>query len=257
MVTPPATPLHDLNPTGRFSDRAQDYARYRPSYPGEAIDALLDGLGKTAGLTVVDVGAGTGISARQLADRGPSVIALEPNESMRRAAQAHPRVRFLDGTAESTGLSDRSVDLVLAAQAFHWFRQRQALAEFHRVLRPAARLGLMWNLRDEDHPFTRGYTEIIRDKTGSEPAEMRPFDPDVITADGLFRDVRLSEFIFEQPLDEAALVGRAASASYIPKAGPGWDAIAASLRELARRHAGRDGLTTMRYVTRVYTAAAV
>lgn len=257
MVTPPATPLHDLNPTGRFSDRAKDYARYRPSYPPEAISALLDGLGDPGRLTAVDVGAGTGISARLLADRGPSVIALEPNESMRRAAEPHPRVRHLDGTAEATGLPDRSADLLLAAQAFHWFRQRPALAEFRRVLRPAARLGLMWNLRDEDHPFTAGYTEIIRDKTGSEPAEMRPFDPEVITADGHFHHLRLAEFIFEQRLDEPALLGRAASASYVPKAGPGWEAIAAALRELAARHAGPDGLATMRYVTRVYTAAAV
>ncbi len=78
---------HDIDPTGRFSNRADDYARHRPTYPAAAIDALLAGLGPASGLVAVDVGAGTGISARLLAERGVSVIAVEPNRAMREAGR--------------------------------------------------------------------------------------------------------------------------------------------------------------------------
>lgn len=254
---PASAPLHTMNPTGRFSDRVADYVRFRPSYPAAAIDALLDGLGEPSRLDVVDVGAGTGISARLIADRGPRVIAIEPNDAMREGAEPHERVSFRAGAAEATGLPAASADLVIAAQAFHWFREQEALAEFHRVLRAHRRLGLMWNIRDENDPFTAGYTSAIRDITGQIPAEMRAFDAVAITATGLFRDLRLAEFPYEQPLDEAALLGRASSASYVPKNGEAWDRLAAKLREHFRRFAGPGGLATMKYVTRVYTALGV
>lgn len=247
-------PLHELNPTGRFSDRVRDYVRFRPSYPPEAIDELLGGLGDPAALRAADVGAGTGIFSRLLADRGVQVIAIEPNAAMRGAAGPHPRVDYREGTAERTGLPDAGVDLVVAAQAFHWFRPREALAEFRRILRPAGRLGLLWNLRDESDAFTAGYTAAIREVTGVEPAEMRPFDAGLISAGGLFRPARRFESRFAQRLDETAVLGRAASASYVPKSGPGWEQLAARLRELTNRHAAADGLVTMRYVTRLYTA---
>lgn len=83
-----------LNPQSRFSDRAQDYAKYRPSYPSEAIDCILAGL-ETSGIAA-DIGAGTGISSRLLADRGVKVIAIEPNAAMKQAAESHPLVEFGD-----------------------------------------------------------------------------------------------------------------------------------------------------------------
>src|SRR5262245_47354984 len=129
----------------RFSDRADDYVRYRPGYPAEAISAILDGLGSSEHVRAADVGAGTGISARLLGDRGVHGIAVEPGEEMRRAASSHPRVQWTGGTAEATGLQSASVDLVLCAQSFHWFRPFPALTEFTRILRPGGRLALMWN----------------------------------------------------------------------------------------------------------------
>ena len=85
--------LHQLDTVGRFDDRAADYVKYRPTYPAEAIDTILKGLGPPQRLLAVDIGAGTGISARLLADRGVHVIAVEPGEAMRGAAEPHDRVR--------------------------------------------------------------------------------------------------------------------------------------------------------------------
>jgi SAM-dependent methyltransferase len=117
---PPDAALDRLDPTGRFTNRAEDYAKHRPSYPDAAIDAVLMGLGAPPDLVAADVGAGTGISSRALAARGLRVVAIEPNAAMRAKAEPHPRVEWRDGTGERTGLPPASVDLVLCAQAFHW-----------------------------------------------------------------------------------------------------------------------------------------
>src|SRR4030095_8105374 len=166
-------PLYELSPTERFSDRVSDYVRFRPDYPAAAIGHVLSGLAGPAGLTAADVGAGTGISARQLADRGVRVHAIAPNAGMRHAAIPLPLVSWHAGMAEGTGLPSDSVDLVLSAQAFHWFRQREAVAEFHRVMRRSGRLALMWNSRDRDDALTRGFIEAIHAVQGEHPAERR------------------------------------------------------------------------------------
>jgi ubiquinone/menaquinone biosynthesis C-methylase UbiE len=116
-----STPLHTMNPLSRFSDRVADYVKYRPSYPAAAIAIILAGLGNSAQLIAADIGAGTGISSRLLAERGISVIAIEPNTEMRQAAESHKLVEVREGTAEVTNLPDASVDLVTCFQSFHWF----------------------------------------------------------------------------------------------------------------------------------------
>src|SRR4051794_36145806 len=130
---------NDRDTVGRFSDRAADYVRYRPTYPAEAAQAILDGLGPPGRIVAADVGAGTGISARLLGERGGRVIAVEPGEGMRRAAAPHPNVAWMAGRAEATGLCSQAVDLVLCAQSFHWFRTADALPEFARVLKERRR----------------------------------------------------------------------------------------------------------------------
>ncbi len=248
------TPLHALNPTGRFTDRAADYVRYRPDYPAAVFDRMLQGLGPPAALEAVDVGAGTGISARQLADRGPRVVAVEPNAAMRAAAAPHPRVTWRDGQAEATGLAARSADLVLVAQAFHWFRAPEALAELRRVLRPGGRLAVMWNGRDRDDPGTRGYVDAIRAVNGEHPAEMRPFDPAVLHASGHFTPAVLFTAPHVQRVDRAGLLGRATSASYVPTSGEAHATLVRLLDALFERHRDADDRFTLHYVTRLFLA---
>ncbi len=244
--------LFDLDPTGRFSDRAADYVRYRPDYPAAALDAMLAGLATP--VLAADVGAGTGISARALAERGARVLAVEPNAAMRAAATPHPGVEWRDGTAEATGLPGGAVALVLCAQAFHWFRPRESLAEFARILLPGGRLALMWNNRDRDDPLTRGYVEAIHAVSGEHPAESREFDPAVVGAEGLFTPPRALRFPHAQPLDAAGLLGRATSASYVPRQGPALAELQARLAALHAAHADASGLVRMRYVTTLWLA---
>ncbi len=244
---------HATDPTGRFTSRADDYVHYRPTYPPDAIAAILDGVGALADTIVADIGAGTGISSRLIADLGPSVFAIEPNDAMRAAAGPHPRVTWGNATAEATRLSDHSVDLVLAAQAFHWFRPDQSLHEFHRILRPAGRLALMWNVRDESDPFTAAYSLAVH------RASDRPADRGLhltaasVDASTLFRVRAHSVFPNGQPLDLNGLIGRARSASYVPKTGPRSTQLEQELRMAFDTYASPEGGVVLRHHTHTFT----
>ncbi|MGH9228769.1 MAG: class I SAM-dependent methyltransferase [Acidimicrobiales bacterium] len=134
----------------RFGDVAEAYESVRPLYPDAALAELAARCGLRAGTAVADLGAGTGKLTRQLAALGADVVAVEPLPGMRAALEAAvPGVRVLDGTAEDIPLPDASVEIVTAAQAFHWFETRRALDEIARVLRPGGWLALLWNERPE------------------------------------------------------------------------------------------------------------
>src|ERR1700754_4894565 len=108
--------MTDLRSTDRFSDRVEDYVRYRPDYP-QALVGWLHGLGVRPDWTVADIGAGTGISSKLFLDAGHRVTCGETNAPMRAATEqwleTEGRFRSHDGTAEAPGLPDRSVDLVI------------------------------------------------------------------------------------------------------------------------------------------------
>src|SRR5262245_54252729 len=249
--------LHTMNPTGRFSDRASDYVKYRPTYPAAAIDAVLEGLGPAGTLVAADVGAGTGISSRLLAERGVRVIAVEPNRVMRDAAEPHPLVEYRDGTAEATGLADASIGLVVCAQAFHWFEPAAALAEFRRILCPAGRLALVWNERDDADALTAEYGRLVREASENHPAEQRTEAAAALKTTRLFQGLRCTTFRHQQRLDLSGLVGRALSSSYVPKSGPRRDALLAALTDAHTLFADGKGEVVMVYETLVYLATAV
>lgn len=212
-----------LESTERFGDRAKAYAAFRPSYPQEAIDAVLAELGDPAELEIADIGAGTGISARLFADRGAHVIAIEPNGDMRRAAAEHPRIDWQEGTAVRTGLATGSVDLAVAAQAFHWFATPLAMDEFRRIAR--RRAAILQYERDERDPFTKAYGDVVRAYARDDTESLR------MAALATFANfpgcgVTRTAFTSKQIADLEGVIGRAASSSYLPNSG----AEAVSLR---------------------------
>jgi SAM-dependent methyltransferase len=233
-----------VNPTGRFTDRAADYAAGRPSYPDAALDAIFTGMGDPATLTIADLGAGTGISSRILADRGARVLAIEPNAAMRESAVPHERVTFVAATAEATGLEEADVDVVTVFQAFHWFDHRRALREIVRILRPGGRAAAVYNERDESDAFTAEYGELVR-RYHTDDTELRRADglEAFIAFEGWHapRTVRVSN---AQELDREGLLARARSTSYLPKEGRSAGELYAELERLFVRYA-RDGHVTM------------
>lgn len=219
--------------TARFDARAGDYALYRPSYPRDAIAAVLDGFRAPE---VADTGAGTGISSIALADAGAHVFAIEPNANMRGSIPMRADIEVIDGTAEVTSLPDHSVDIITAFQAYHWFTPDRVFRESQRVGRARVRYAAVWNERDEKDAFVREYSAIVRPyMTDDTEARRRK-----TTIDGDLRrhgwsDVRVLEFRHAVPVDWEALIGRTRSTSYLPREGPAYEAMAAELRALYDR----------------------
>lgn len=240
-----------MNPLDRFSDLAGDYVKYRPSYPAGAIDRILQGLDRPV---VVDLGAGTGIASRLLADRGVRVLAIEPNGAMRTAAAAHPLVEFRDGTAEETHLPDASVDLVVCCQAFHWFNPLLCLPEFRRILKETGRLALMWNDRDRSDSFTRSYSELVRVASDNHPAEKRVVSTEPLLNSLLFTNFRCHNFSHKQEFDRAGLIGRAQSTSYLLRTGSLYHKLVSDLQQLHGDWVDERGFVYLLYRTSLYLA---
>jgi len=152
----------DLSPTTRFSDRAGDYAKYRPTYPQAAIDWILQDIGMPDTLRVADIGAGTGISSRLFAERRAQVVAVDPNPQMLAKAKPHTRIRVVTAPAEQTGLPTSSFDLITCFQAFHWFKPEPVMVEFRRILKARGRLAAAWNNRDHEDPRILASGRILR-----------------------------------------------------------------------------------------------
>lgn len=137
---------------GDFTGLAKDYSLHRPDYSPSVLKALLGLLGKaTSEVDFVDVGAGTGIWTRMVHDAGVrSVTAVEPNDDMRRNGMAdshNTKVRWLQGGAENTALTNGTADWLTMASSFHWANFDSAIQEFHRVLRPGGLFTALWNPR--------------------------------------------------------------------------------------------------------------
>lgn len=158
---------------GDFSHLADAYSRYREGYAPAVRDAILGLTSLPASeLDIVDVGAGTGIWTRMLAERSPrSMTAVEPNQRMRDAGtrdSAALPIRWLTGTGENTRLDSRCADLVTMASSFHWVDFEAGMREFHRVLRPGGWFAALWNPRDiEANPLL---SDIEREITRLKPS---------------------------------------------------------------------------------------
>ena len=244
----------------RFSGLAQVYNDCRPDYPNSAIVYIVMRAGLTAGDQVVDVGCGTGISTRQLAEAGLQVIGVEPNDDMRRQANAaefqcaYP-VRYLAGSAEATDQPDASARAVVAAQAFHWFKPEPAVREFLRILGPGGGVALMWNQVDRDDPLGGEYVETLA-RHSPEPAMARSVLSDsagaLLTHPG-FEEADHASFRHYQDLTLEGLLGRARSVSYAPTDPAQRDRLIQAMTDLFARFR-HDGRITLHYRTMVYTA---
>ena len=271
--------------TTRFSNRVDDYVRYRPSYPPVVLECLIREHGLQPAYVVADVGSGTGILSELLLRNGNPVLGVEPNREMRSAAErllaGYPRFRRVDGRAEATSLPAASVDWVTAGQAFHWFDPAMARAEFARILRPneaqpapphraetadargatpaprAAhdnwRVALVWNSRRDDTPFLREYLAATRDISGDATRHRH----EAWETDGTFAAFFAGgwikhNFANRQVLDLAGLCGRTLSNSNTPRPGePRHAELMGRLKDLFERHQV-GGEVALEYNTHLY-----
>jgi SAM-dependent methyltransferase len=142
---------------------AASYAAGRPDYPAALYDALQTKLGRPlAGAQVVDLGAGTGIASRQLAERGAAVAAIELSAPMlAQLAATSPGVHPVRASATALPLRRHCADLITSAQAWHWMDPALAIPEFIRVLRPGGVFAAWWNLTDRESGWEHDQEERV------------------------------------------------------------------------------------------------
>jgi SAM-dependent methyltransferase len=243
--------------TTRFSDRVENYVRYRPGYPPEVLELLRTDCGLQPQHTVADVASGTGIFSRLLLENGNYVIAVEPNSEMRetgsRDLTAYSRLKAVAGTAEDTTLDSASVDFVTAAQAAHWFDLPRARAEFVRILQPGGWCVLIWNeRRTASAPFLRDYEKLLL-TFGTDYKEVR-HERTTATIHECFAPARFEERVFSlsQEFDYEGTKGRLLSSSYVALEGhPNYAPMMEELERIFGKHA-QDGKIEFEYDTRVF-----
>lgn len=248
--------IAELLPTSRFSNRVENYVKYRPPYPEEIISFLESTIGLRKEQRIVDIGSGTGIFSELFLKKGYSVTGIEPNDAMRKAAETklslYPAFDSRNRQAEKTGLRSGTVDLITVAQAFHWMEPAQTKKEFLRILRPGGHILLAWNLRLQHTAFLKGYEEL-KQKFGrdyqkikenlNEPVIEQFFAPKIMTVHS-FPNIQL--------LDFESLKGQLLSSSYIPLPGqPSYENMISELAELFVAN-NEDGYISMEYETKIY-----
>ena len=236
----------ETDPKQRFSNRVEDYVRYRPGYPREILDVLRNECGFTAESVVADIGSGTGLLTQLFLENGNVVYGVEPNAAMRAAGEEflkkYPRFRSVDGAAEATTLADASADFIVAGQAFHWFDPKAAAPEFRRVLKTLGWVAVIWNERKKDSAaFLREYETLLQ-AYGTDYARVSATYPEDRAHGEVFRRRRVAGRSLSQTSRHSistALRGRLLSSSYAPGGGhPNHEPMLAELRNF-RRARGR------------------
>ena len=248
----------EKSPTKRFSNRVDNYAKYRPSYPKAMMDWFTsDEVGLVPENVVADVGMGTGISTKLFLDAGCTVYGVEPNAPMRERAEqelaVYEKFHSIDGTAEDTTLPFDSVDLIVCCQAFHWFDIDKARGEFKRILRTdESEVFLIWNertatvgMKDYDQILVDYGTDykLVRHSDAVQEEDIAPFFGE--------SGYEVKEFRNIQEVDLAGLKGRIFSSSYMPTEDEATPELMNAIQTFYDKHQ-KDGKIELEYITRVY-----
>jgi SAM-dependent methyltransferase len=251
--------LSDADLAQSFGGWADEYERYRPTYPREAVGWVLHGLtghaegdsSESGSLRVGDIGAGTGLMSRVIAGLGHEVVMVEPDDAMREQALdsiGRDLAEGVYGTAEEIPLPDHSLDAVIAAQMWHWVDHAKAARECGRVLRPGGVLGLVWNLLDREQPWWADVEPLTgsgRMQVAEGPEELgEPFGPLESTTFTTVQHLTVEEFV--------ALVN---TWSYVRLRDDRDDVLANVRNVLTDDHGfGPDHRIPVRYLVRCYRA---
>ena len=244
--------------TKRFSSRVKDYVLYRPGYPSKIIEFLVKNYGLTPHSIIADIGSGTGKSTEMFLKNGNKVYGIEPNEEMRHVAESlfngNPDFISINARSEETGLPDKSIDFIIAGQAFHWFDPLETKKEFQHILKPRGKVILIWNERE---PFQTGFMGeydafLYKYSTDYKEIDHRNVDETKIASffsPGIFHEAKFDN---SQVFDFDGLKGRYDSSSYaIPATDSGYQDAVAALHLLFDKYE-QDGKVVMQYVTKVF-----
>ncbi|MCM1330127.1 MAG: class I SAM-dependent methyltransferase [Ruminococcus sp.] len=217
----------------KFTGKADAYDKYRPTYPAELIDWLYE---KTRAETVADIGAGTGIFTKCLSEKPWIITAVEPNGDMLEKLRGNVSgIEIINAPAENTGIAPASVDLVTAAQAFHWFDREKFKAECMRILVPDGRLALVWYNHGKNG-FTDRRDEVFLKYCGTHRSAAyreNAVSRESLLESGYFSEVEYFRADYGMNMTEEQFVGYSVSHSYSLKKGDGgYEKFVFALREV-------------------------
>jgi SAM-dependent methyltransferase len=208
--------------TERFSDRVENYVKYRPGYPAAVAERLRELNVLKNKSVVADIGSGTGISSLLFLQNDCEVFGVEPNKEMREAAEVFLKdeklFHSINASAENTTLENNSVDIILAGQAFHWFDVEKSKTEFKRILKPEGNVVLMWNDRRTDSTdFLKAYEDLLK-MFGTDYLKVNHKNIDEKIFDSFWGVEKWNSFTVEnfQDFTFEGLKGRLFSSSYVP-----------------------------------------
>ncbi|MFX1323052.1 MAG: class I SAM-dependent methyltransferase [Promethearchaeota archaeon] len=240
------------DPKKRFSSRVKDYIKYRPGYPQAIIDFLKEENILRDNSVVADIGSGTGILSKLFLKNGNKVYGIEPNHDMRKAAERliskYDNFISINGSAEKTGLKEKTIDLITAGQAFHWFDIEKTKREFKKIINPNGYIVLIWNNRKKlGDSFSNDYENLVL-KYGTDYKEVRKNEKKVDE----FYKYHKKIFYNYQDLDYDGFKGRLLSTSYIPlEDNPRFFNMLKDLKKIFLKYQ-KNGIVRLEYNTEVY-----
>jgi ubiquinone/menaquinone biosynthesis C-methylase UbiE len=246
------------NSLQRFTQAVQYYIKYRPSYPKAVLETLIEDCGLTKNSIIADIGSGTGLLSKLFLDYDNTVYGVEPNQAMREAGEEYLKqyANFIsvDGTAESTNLKDKSIDIITVGTAFHWFDPGKTKIEFERILKNLGWVLLVWNVRDIEHSALIGDYEKLILKYGKDYRESSAskFDQTALATFFSPNEIKTQSFTNSQKFDWEGLKGRLLSTSYsLRPDDKQYDNMLAELKDIFDRYQ-KNGKIEFLYSTKLH-----
>ncbi len=245
-----------LNSKERFSNRVENYIKYRPGYPAEIIIFMREEINFNSSWIIADVGSGTGILSKLFLDNKNFVFGVEPNNEMRKAGEKqlsnYTCFKSINGSSENTGLDNNSVDLISAGQAFHWFDVQKSKEEFKRILKKNGYVSLIWNnRRTNSTAFLREYENLLLNfSTDYKIVDHKSINEKILNE--FFKNYKLKTFLNYQIFNFEELKGRLLSSSYSPMPDhPDYKPMIKRLEKIFNKNE-IDGKVKIEYDTELY-----
>jgi SAM-dependent methyltransferase len=247
-----------MDPTLRFSSRAENYSKYRPGYPEEVIATLREECRLTSTSIIADIGSGTGRLSKLFLQNGNPVFGVEPNREMREASarllEKYTSYRCVAGRAEVTTLTGHSFDFIVTGQAFHWFDRQRCRGEFLRILKPTGWTMIVWNERNlQAAPFMAAYEQLLQ-KYVTDHTRLAHKQVYATALEDFFgtNGFTSKTFSYRQSFNYEGVKGRLLSSSYTPEEGdPNHAPMLDELLDIFLAHQ-KGGQVTFEYTTRMY-----
>lgn len=210
-----------MNNIYKFNGMANDYSKYRPNYAKKSINYLIAEAHLTQNSVIADIGSGTGKFSKLLLAEGFKVFGVEPNNDMRQKAEYELKdfENFISilGTSENTTLSDKSIDLITVAQAFHWFDIKKFLIECNRILKENGYIAILYNNGDYSTEVINSISELSKRYCPKYVGSSGGIERNPMIFDNFFDEYTVKVFKNNYQLNMEQFIGLNFSASYAPK----------------------------------------